>query len=90
MLEEWIVYGAVICATIYAARRLLPGVLRAALVECYVTLAQRFGLAPADAGSSGREASDKAGNACGGCTGCSGCGTKQEHRHVMIIKSPGK
>ena len=51
MLEEWIVYGAVICATIYAARRLLPGVLRAALVECYVTLAQRFGLAPADAGS---------------------------------------
>jgi len=90
MLEEWIVYGAVICATIYATRRLLPGVLRAALAERCVTWAQRLGLAPAGAGSSGREASHKAGSACGSCTGCSGCATKQVPRRVMIIKSPGK
>lgn len=88
MLEEWIVYGVVICATLYAARRLLPGFLRDALAERCANLAQRLGLtSAANTGSPVQGDSRRASDGCGGCTGCSsGCSTKQVPRNVMIIK----
>ena len=83
MLEECIVYGAVICATIYATWRLLPGVLRDALAERCANLAQRPGLASADARSPAQGASRRASGGCGGCTGCA---TRNAPSNVMIIK----
>lgn len=83
MLEEWIVYGVVICATIYATWRLLPGVLRDALAERCANLAQRLGLASANARSPAQGASRRASGGCGGCTGCA---TRNAPGNVMIIK----
>ena len=82
MLEEFVVFGVVACATAYAIWRLMPGALREALGERCATLAQRAGCAKADPEAARRRATARTGQACGGCTGCS---TNQTPPRVGVI-----
>lgn len=82
MFEELIVYGAVACAAIYTTWRMLPGVLRDALAERCANLAQRLGLAQAEAETPGQRSSRRSSGSCGGCTGCA---TRKSPRNVAII-----
>ena len=87
MLEELVVYGAVVCAASYATWRLMPGVLRDALAECSAGLARRVGLAHGDAGASPRSIREKSKGGCGGCTGC--VQTNPSRRVASITKKKG-
>lgn len=82
MLDEWIVYGAVACATTYATWRLMPSALRVTLAECCARLAQHIGLSEADPEATRRRASPRGSGACGGC---SGCASKAAPRSVAIM-----
>lgn len=68
MVEELLVYGAVLCAVTYATWRLMPGALRMVLAERCATLLRRRGLDVPAARLD--RVSAKASGACGGCTGC--------------------
>ena len=92
MLDDWIVYAAVACASVYTTWRLMPGSLRFALAEQAVTLAQRLGLAKPDAEATRRRAEALTRGACGGCTGCAGkkAAQQQQQQQQQIVFIHGK